>query len=148
MKFSRLQKGSYIMSLVTLTTRDLARVQKLVEQKESLAEQIVDIDRQLEAIESGAPVSEVTARPNVTPPVNGASPVRKPRKAGKSGRGALKERISKELQGAGAQGLKVRELADRLGTSYANVTAFFHSTAKKMRGVIKKVGPARFAWKS
>ncbi len=71
--------------------------------------------------------------------------LRKNRKGGGKVRGQLKERVSSELKSAGKQGMKIRELADRLGTSYGNIKAFFQSTGRKIKQ-IKKVGPAQFAW--
>jgi hypothetical protein len=139
------------MSLTTLTSKELSRIQKLIERKEALAEQIVEINSELEAIESGVPQS---ARPAV-PIIRAAAPPKAakvaapavPRKKAKvTVRGQLKERITRELKSAGNQGLKVQELATRIGTGYGNITTFFQSTGKKIKE-IKKVGPARFAWR-
>ena len=137
-----------IMSLTQLTTKELSRIQKLVEQKESLAQRIEEINRDLEAMEAGSSQSESPSVPS-NGRAAGAARGRKaaaPQKtAGKAGRGQLKDRISAELKAAGKPGIKVKDLAARLGTNYGNVTAFFVSTAKKI-DQIKKVGPARFAW--
>jgi hypothetical protein len=53
--------------------------------------------------------------------------------------------ISGELKAAGKEGMRVKELAKKLGTSDGNITNFFQSTAKKIKE-IKKVGPGQFAW--
>ena len=148
-RFNR--KHSKTMSLATLTSKELSRIQKLIERKEGLAQQIVEINSELEAIDSG--VSE-TARPTI-PAVRAATAPRAakaaapavPRKKTKvTVRGQLKERISRELKAAGNQGLKVQDLATRLGTGYGNITTFFQSTGKNIKE-IKKVGPAQFAWR-
>jgi hypothetical protein len=136
------------MNLTTLTTRDLARIQKLIERKEALGEQIAAIDAELDSIDAGAPLPSPAgsraARGAAAPKAARAAKGRKA-KGGKTGRGELKARISDELMSAGSQGVKVKDLAARLGTSYGNVTAFFQTTGKKMQE-IKKVGPAQFAW--
>lgn len=141
------------MSLATLTSRELSRVQKLIERKEALARQIDEINSELQAIESGGERAAARALPAAgtaaTPAAgNRGQPPMPARKAGrpqKTVRGGLKDRITRELKAAGKQGMKVGDLATKLGTSYGNVTAFFQSTGKKIKE-IEKVGPAQFAW--
>jgi hypothetical protein len=140
------------MSLATLSSEDLSRIQKLVERKEALARQIAEINIELEAIELGAPAAasfENTASRPAAPskPAKGArSAVRaKGRQAGRTVPGGLKERISSELQAAGKDGMRVKDLAAKLGASYGNITSFFQGTGKKMKE-IKKVGRGQFAW--
>ena len=141
------------MSLATLTSKELSRIQKLIEQKEALAQQIVEINSELEAIESGAPeparvagpTPRAAAAPKSAPAAEPIMP-RKKRRAGRTVRGTLKERVSEELKSAGKQGLKVADLAARLGTGYGNITTFFQTTGQKITE-IKKVGPAQFAWR-
>jgi hypothetical protein len=138
------------MSLATLTSKELSRIQKLIEQKEALAQQIVEINSELEAIESGAPEPARVASPipQAAAAPEAAAPVKSPtkRRAGRTVRGTLKERVSEELKSAGKQGLKVQDLATRLGTGYGNIKTFFQTTGKKIKE-IKKVGPALFAWR-
>jgi len=59
---------------------------------------------------------------------------------GRSKRGALKEQILAALSGAGDGGVRVTELASVLGTKAANIYAWFHSTGKKIPGLIKDSG--------
>jgi hypothetical protein len=139
------------MSLATLTSKDLARVQNLIERKEALNQEIQEINRELEAIESGDRNGTQTSTPPraaLVPKTSEAKPAtagqRKPT-AGKTPRGGLKERITAQLQSAGKEGMKVSDLADQLGTSYGNVTAFFGSTAKNIKE-IKKIGRGQYAW--
>ncbi|MES2570646.1 MAG: hypothetical protein V4710_11410 [Verrucomicrobiota bacterium] len=60
-----------------------------------------------------------------------------------SRRGALKAQILNELAVAGAQGITVRDLADKIGTKYKNVYIWFSTTGKKGLG-IEKVGKATY----
>ena|SRR5206468_5959185 len=64
-----------------------------------------------------------------------------------SPRGQLKERIVHTLKAAGKPGVTVKDLASKLGTSYGNISVWFHTTAKGVKE-IKKVEPGRFAWAS
>jgi hypothetical protein len=141
------------MSLTTLTTKDVLKIQKLIERKESLAQQIAGINTELAAMESGgsvqAPPSNAAARSKSSSRTAKAkaSPA-KPQKNGsmaKSRPGGLKERVVNELKSAGVRGVKVGDLAAKLGTTYGNLNAFFITTAKNIPE-IRKVGPAQFAW--
>ncbi len=133
------------MSLATLTSKDLSRVQRLIERKEALTEQVAEINAQLQAIESGAPAPSAQAEPSSAAAEATPNAHRPKRRGRRTARGQLKERVSNELKSAGKQGMKIGELAERLGTGYGNITAFFQTTAKKIKA-IKKIGPARFAW--
>ena len=124
------------MSLATLTSKELSRIQKLIEQKEALAQQIVEINSELEAIESGAPeparpknaAVQLAGTPKSPEPAAAPTMPRKKGRAGRTVRGTLKERVSEELKSAGKQGLKVQDLATRLGTGYGNIRPFFQTT--------------------
>jgi ribosome-binding protein aMBF1 (putative translation factor) len=141
------------MSLATLTSKELSQIQKLIERKEALAQQIVEINSELEAIESGAPEPARPKNAAVQVAVTSKSPEpaaaptmpRKKRRARRTVLGSLKERISDELKSAGKPGMKIKDLAASLGTSYGNITNFFQKAGKHMKE-IKKVGPGRFAW--
>src|SRR5436309_10162548 len=78
--------------------------------------------------------------------VRGANPValksRKP-----SARGQLKERIIGALMAAGKPGVTIKDMSEKLGTSYGNISVWFHTTGKGVTEV-KKVAPGRFAWAS
>jgi hypothetical protein len=67
--------------------------------------------------------------------------------SGPSRRGELRERILSEMEGAGARGINVRELADRLGANYKNIHIWFSTTGKK-NPKIKKVGKAQYRLES
>jgi len=59
---------------------------------------------------------------------------------GRAQRGALKESILAALSSAGSTGVRVTELASKLGTKAANIHAWFHSTAKNIPGIVKITG--------
>ena len=64
-----------------------------------------------------------------------------------SARGQLKERIIGALMEAGKPGVTIKDMSEKLGTSYGNISVWFHTTAKGVKEV-KKVAPGRFAWVS
>jgi hypothetical protein len=147
------------MSLTTLTSKELSRIQKLIERKESLVRQIADINNDLESFETAASAPAAPSKPAA--PAKAAPTTRKAAKAAKAaarakpqknGRvrkarpGGLRDRVVNELKSAGPKGIKVADLAAKLGTSYGNVTAFFKGTAKKI-SEIEKAGPAQWAWR-
>lgn len=60
-----------------------------------------------------------------------------------SKRGELASRILAALKSAGKEGLKVRQLSDKLGVKYKNLFIWFATTGKKNKS-IKKVGEAHY----
>ncbi|XHR27068.1 MAG: hypothetical protein ACFUZC_14065 [Chthoniobacteraceae bacterium] len=62
---------------------------------------------------------------------------------GKVARGALKDQILKELTQAGADGISIKDLAEKLNANYKNLYVWFVTTGKRISG-IKKVGPAQY----
>jgi len=59
----------------------------------------------------------------------------------------LKERIVQALQVAGKSGVKVKDVAAKLGRSYGSISVWFHTTGKAVKE-IKKVAPGTFTWAS
>lgn len=66
---------------------------------------------------------------------------------GQSPGAPLRERIVQTLKSAGKSGVSVKDVAAKLGTSYGNVSVWFHTAAKGINE-IKKIEPGRFAWAS
>lgn len=66
------------------------------------------------------------------------APARLPK--GPTQRGALKDRIMAALQAAGSQGVRVKELAQALGTKPVNVHSWFHSSIKRYPAIKKIEG--------
>ena len=78
-------------------------------------------------------------------PLSSKRPAARSRKP--SARGQLKDRIIGALMEAGKPGVTIKDMSEKLGTSYGNISVWFHTTAKGVREV-KKVAPGRFAWMS
>lgn len=79
------------------------------------------------------------------------TPASKPAKAtrGKKStkRGALSASIMQHLQEAGASGIKIADLAEKVGAKYKNVYIWFATTGKKNPG-IRRIAPATYQLKS
>jgi hypothetical protein len=129
------------MSLSNLSSAQLSRLVELIKEKESLQEKLSELDRQLEALESGGSVSKRGRKPG-RPPGSQTIAAKTSRKR-RGGR--IKERLLVALQAAGKSGIPVKELAAKLGVKPGNVFSWFYTTGKKVSG-IKKVGEARYAY--
>jgi hypothetical protein len=133
------------MDLSKITTRDLATISKLLSKKEAVQAQIDEINRELEKFGGGKSPSSL-AKDLKRPVARNGSGARK-RRAKRTGRGEMKERILAELQAAGKTGRHFKELSEKLGVKYGNISVWFQSTGKNIPEIMK-VGPARFAWMS
>ena len=71
-----------------------------------------------------------------------AAPPRGKRRKGAK-RGALSAAIMENLKAAGASGIKIGDLADKLGAKYKNVYIWFATTGKK-NAKIKRIAPATY----
>lgn len=90
------------------------------------------------AAEAPAPKAKAKA-----PTAKAAKPGR--RKGGGKGvkRGALSDSIVQALEAAGDKGLKIKDLSDKIGANYRNVSVWFVTTGKNYPK-IKKVAPAHY----
>jgi hypothetical protein len=79
-------------------------------------------------------------------PAPAAAPIKakgKARKGGRVKRGALSENVLAVLGEAGASGISIKDLSDKVGSNYRNVAVWFATTGKK-NPKIKKVAPATY----
>jgi hypothetical protein len=153
------------MSLNNITSSELRKLLLIVERKESLQEELAEIESTLSAYLSPEPTTPAAPGPRrtrksravrVSKPLEVKAPKPKVRQAEskpaplsrgpKSGqrRGALKDSILAALQKAGREGLAVKDLAAALGVKSQNIHVWFSSTGRKVKGVTK-VGAGR--WK-
>ena len=142
------------MDISLINSQSLLRLLALTEKKEELLSIVDNIDAaiiatlkggvSLEVVEvASAPASPATARK----PVAALKVPAKPAKAKKVRRGksgGLKEKILALLETAGSEGLKVKEIADKLGAKPGNISVWFSTTGKKL---VTKVEPGRYAAK-
>jgi uncharacterized protein YjcR len=129
------------MSLSNLSSAQLARLIRLIKQKESLQAKVESIDAEITALEGGTSVPKRRGRKPGRPPGSVAKVGRKPGRKSKR----LKEPLLKALAAAGASGIKVKDLATQLKVKPGNIFSWFYTTGKKIKG-IKKVGEAKYAY--
>jgi uncharacterized protein YjcR len=126
------------MNLTHITSQSLRRLLSLTDKKEQLLKSIEDVENEIKKALTGAEAAVVKA---VTP----AKARRKKSRKSKSGKpGGLKEQILALLESAGDQGLKVKEIAEKLGAKAGNISVWFSTTGKKLTA---KIEPGRYAVK-
>lgn len=163
------------MNLTQLTSANLQRIARLIEEREALQARVEGINRQLAAYEpTAAPnVPEAAALGTRTPAVRrkpeisaagrariaaaqrarwakvkraaGAGAAVKPAKVGRQKRGGLKDSVVALVKATGQPGITVAEVAAKLGAKPRRIFDWFRSTGKGFKE-IKKVGRARYGW--
>jgi hypothetical protein len=132
------------MNLNTPQIAHLKSMLALHEKRAHVQQELDAIDHELSKLQTqlGGGISS----PAVSAPSVASAPQKRGPRAqrGGSARGALKARIFAALEQAGATGVKVAPLADALGTKSANIYAWFHSAAKRYKGIINKIGSAHY----
>ena len=126
------------MALSHLSSSQLSRLIKLVKVKESLENKLAGVTAEIDSLEGGKGAG---SRRRGRPP--GSKNVAKGGKVRRTKR--LKEPLLKALKSAGSSGVKVKDLATKLGVKPGNIFSWFYTTGKKIKE-IKKVGEARYAW--
>lgn len=141
------------MNLQNLTSSDLKEITRLIQKKESLLGEISKIDKQLDSMQPGAKPKARAAAKAPTRRKRKAKPkakakAKKAKAASKKPvqRGQTKERILSLLRQAGAKGITVKEVAQKLGSTQNSVGVWFYTTGKKIKE-IKKIAPATYAYK-
>lgn len=133
------------MDISHITSHTLRRVLSLTERKDELVKLISEIETEISKTISGVASPILKAAAPVTAAVAPAKKTGvKGRRKSSAGRGGLKDKILALLSEAGSQGLKVKEIAERVGSKAANVSVWFSTTGKPLT---KKVSPGRYAAK-
>jgi hypothetical protein len=101
-----------------------ASLDAIVERLDRLKDQLVSGSKSVLGIEK-----------RQAPAAKPATPAR--RGGGRTRRGALAEKVLGQLRKAGSKGLKVREIADAVGTKPANIHSWFHSTMKRNKDIVR-----------
>ncbi|MCZ7636894.1 MAG: hypothetical protein M5U12_13110 [Verrucomicrobia bacterium] len=142
------------MNLTQLTSAALKQIATLVERREALQAQLKDVTLRLAAweldVESKAtkgPAGRPTSRtPRKAATTSARAVVAKPAgRTKRQPRGQLKASVLAQVKAAGPSGIRVADLAAKLGANPKNLFVWFHSTGKRVTE-LKKVGPARYAW--
>ena len=116
------------MSLAELNSSQLEKLVILLREKEAVIARLKKVEHLLQSFENGAAPS---------------ASVKKLRR--RSRQSSRKNGILRALKAAGSDGLTVRQIAEKIGSSYANVSVWFSSTGRKVVG-IKKLAPATYRY--
>lgn len=112
----------------------LRQMISLEERRSKLQDEISAIEQHIAALQKSV-FSGAAAQP-APAPARG-----RPAGTGKRARrGALKQKIEAALEAAGSGGVRVKELAEALGTKPVNIHAWFHSNMKTNPRIIKISG--------
>jgi len=140
------------MDISLINSQSLLHLLSLTEKKEELLQVLEQIDAEIiRTLQGGISVEvlNVAPAPAIAAPAPKAKlPVAAPAKPAKKAKtakpGGLKGRVLALLEAAGDQGLKVREIADKLGAKPGNIAVWFSTTGKH---ITTKLAPGRFARK-
>jgi AraC-like DNA-binding protein len=119
------------MKLSQLTRSQLERVNKLLEEKESLEAQLAAINDELDSIggDQGAAIQ----------------PKARAIKVGKAKRGQIKEQVIEILKSSGPSGITLKELSQQLGVNSRRLSIWFTTTGKKVKE-IQRLGRGQYGW--
>lgn len=126
------------MDIKHITSDSLRRLLSLTDKKEQLIQAVSDLESEIAKTLKGAATTAVEVAESVTP----FKPTAKAQRKAKSG--GLKSRILALLEAAGDEGLRVKDIASKLGTKATSVSVWFSTTGK---GITTKIEPGRFAKK-
>ena len=151
------------MNLSHITSRSLRRILILTERKDQLVNLVAELEDEISKVVSGivAPIAKTPAKKALPPrkgrkrassrktksgglkkklPVKAVATAR----AGKAGKkpSPLKGRILSLLDAAGPKGMRVRDIAAKLGLPGGNVSVWISTTGKKL---VSKVEPGVYA---
>ena len=130
------------MDFSHITSQSLRRILNLTERKDQLVQLVAELETEISKVLSGV-AGTVTKVPEKTAAAK--RPAKKKKPAARKGKsGGLKEKILAALEGAGTGGLKVKEIAEKVGSPSANVSVWFSTTGKKLT---QKLQPGLYAIK-
>jgi len=142
------------MDISLINSQSLLRLLALTERKEELLSLVDEIDAVIiDTLRGGVTVEvfKIAAKPvNAAPAPAPLAAQKAPAKPAKSKKakggksGGLKEKILALLEAAGSAGLRVKEIAAKLGSKPGNISVWFSTTGKKLT---TKVEPGRYAVK-
>ena len=129
------------MNIKHITSDSLRRLLSLTDKKEQLIKGIQEVENEIAKTLRGAATAVVEVAEAVVPEKSATKKGRR-KKSRKSG--GLKDRVLSLLETAGDQGLRVKEIAEKLGSTPGNISVWFSTTGKKLTS---KIEPGRYAIK-
>lgn len=136
------------MQLSNINVESLKSLMGFAKRKDKLSKEIAKIEEQIVAFLGGSPAPKANEKA-LKKAAKKASAKKAPAKksapkARRGKRGSVGEKVLAALEVAGAQGVKVADLAKELGLKNANLHVWFATTGKKHT---KKIGRGRYQLK-
>lgn len=129
------------MNIKHITSDSLRRLLSLTDKKEQLIKSIQEVENEIARSLTGAATTVVEVAEAIVP-AKAATKKRAGKKSKKTG--GLKDRVLALLESAGDQGLRVKDIAEKLGSTPGNISVWFSTTGKKLTD---KIEPGRYAVK-
>lgn len=138
------------MDISSLNTAKLRSLINLTEVRDTLLAELQKVESAISSALSGqsAPAVKRGRKPGkvkVTAPVAATVSKAKASKRGGGKRGALKAQILAALKEAGAKGVSVKDLSNKLGVKNQNIHVWFATTGKTAG--VQKIGPGVYRLK-
>lgn len=135
------------MDLTKISASEFSRILKLLQRKEELMAQIAAIDHELQG---GSATVAPAAKKRLGRPPGAAKKVKTAESAGGAAgagprRGAVRDAIIALLEGAGTDGISVKDIAAKLGKPAGHVHTWFSTTGKSIPS-IRRLGGGRWGW--
>ncbi|MFA6177050.1 MAG: hypothetical protein WC765_10785 [Phycisphaerae bacterium] len=149
------------MDISFINSQSLLHLLSLAEKKEELIQLLEQIDAEIiKTLKGGLFVGgDTSLQPSIVPPApalnkpvaaaptkteSSVKPAKKAKKSKGGKSGGLKDRILALLEAAGDEGLRVKDIAAKLGAKATNISVWFSTTGKHLT---TKLAPGLFAKK-
>ena len=121
------------MKVTDINSKTLTTLLSLTKKKETLQSKITEIEKHIASLASG----DAATIKNILRQATGRGGRRSKKRAGgrrgpKTPRGVMQQQVTELLQAAGDLGMKISEIADKIGKPKANVNVWFSTTGKKL----------------
>lgn len=130
------------MEIKHITSHSIRRLLTLTEKKDELIKNLEAVENEIASAFKGAVTAVAGVTRAVTPFKPAAKAGAKKAKAGRTG--GLKSRILALLEAAGNEGIRVKDIAAKLGSKATNVSVWFSTTGKD---ITTKLSPGLYAKK-
>ncbi len=127
------------MILSSLSAADLKRLTKLMEKRDALKEQVEALNAEIDSFSASGKATKA-------PKAKGTPAAKSAPKAKRGKRGKLTESVLAVLKEAGAGGIMIKEIAEKLGRNTGAIHTWFFNAKKSKRKDVKKIGEAKWQW--
>jgi hypothetical protein len=123
----------FIDVIKNLSSVQLGQLRDLLTEKDELKARLEQVDHDLQIVAKGGALARRRRGPSAAGTKSGG---RSPR---------IRESVLNLLKEAGAAGLTVKAISDKIGKKTTHLHSWFHSTGTKIEG-LKKIGTAHYVY--